>query len=298
MPDYRILIGWLNRLDEAALSGGSWQPSLPLENLHSRQIAKVARSQGLDPSATTMTLDFQRPRPLQMVNLIGHNGSFSGQARIRIGDDTSWAPNTTSYDVTVDIWTGMQNGPWDVNDYEWEDDDFWLGGFDQEEIQGLTAVSTHVLPEPRAGRYLRIDILDQSNPDGFFQLGRVFAGPAVSPSVNVAWGMGEGWDFSGTAIETALSGAEYFDEREGVRVIRFTLQHLQTDEAYSKFLEMVRRQGVSKEVFVIPDPSDQFNGLKRNFLGRIRQPQSFLEKVQWENGGPAHALSLEIKELR
>lgn len=298
MPDYRILIGWLNRLDEAALSGGSWQPTLPLENLHSRQIAKVARTQALTPANTTMTLDYGRPRPHQLICLVNHNGSFSGKMRIRIGDDPAWGDATTYYDVTVDIWPGLLDGPWDVNDYEWEDDNFWLGGFDVEEIEGFTAVSTHILPDPRSGRYLRIDILDQGNPDGFFQLGRIFAGPAISPTVNVAWGMGEGWDFSGTAIESALGGAEFFDEREGVRLIRFTLQHLDTTEAYGKFMEMVRRSGVSKEVFVIPDPSDQFNGLKRNFLGRIRQPQSILEKVQWENGGPAHALPLEIKELR
>lgn len=294
MLDYRILIGSRNRLDEAALSGGSWTAGLPLANLKKRQLAQVARSTNTAQSSTTFTLDFGQPRPIRLIALIAHNCSLSAMARFEIAEDAGFS--TRFYDETVEVWTGLLTAPWSLDDLEWEDDRFWLGGLDDEDIAGLTATSTHVLPDARVGRYLRITILDEGNQNGFVQLGRVFAGPAVSPRINYAWGGMLGYEFA-TAIEATLSGAEFFDPREGIRVFRFGLQHLQSDEAYGTFLQMVRERGVHGEVFVVPDPTDGFNGLQRNFLGRLRQPGA-LETVQWENDGPGHAIAFEIKELR
>lgn len=294
MLDYRIMIGSRNRLDDASLSGGSWTTGLPLANLKTRQLAQVARSTDASEPSTTFTLDFGRPRTLRILALVAHTCSLSAMVRYEIGDDPSFA--STYYDETVEVWTGLLTAPWSVNDYEWEDDNFWLGGPTTEDIEGLTAVSTHVMPDPRTGRYLRVTIMDEGNVDGFVQLGRLFAGPAVQPRINYAWGGTFGYEFA-TAVEASLSGAEFFDAREGTRVFRFSLQHLQSDQAYNTFMQLIRERGIDGEVFIVPNPIGGFESIQRNFLGRIRQP-GLLEQVQWENNGPGHALAFEIKELR
>lgn len=295
--DHRILIGFPNRLDGATVSGGQWLADAPLANIKSRQIAKVARSDGTSPSAATFTLDLLQPRPIRLFCLVNHNISLTATARYEISESPSFPPDErTFYSEIADVWGGFLDAPWDIDKLEWEDDNFWLGGFTPEEIEGFTAVSTHILPEPRSGRYLRVTIFDEGNPDGFIQIGRVFAGPTISPRINYAWNAVQGYRTS-TAIQTALGGAEFFDIREPIRVFRFKLDHMQTDEAYGTFLEMVRRVGVHGEIFIIPDPSDAYNGLRRNFLGRLEQP-SLLEIVQWENAGPAHSMAFETKELR
>ncbi|WP_158876907.1 hypothetical protein [Antarcticirhabdus aurantiaca] len=292
--DHRILIGAPNRLDGAALSGGSWAAGMPLSNLKTREFSRRARSTDTTPAAATFTLDFGKPRELRILALIAHNCSLTAKVRYEVSEASNFS--TRLYDVTVDVWGGFPTAPWDINALEWENDNFWLGTYDQEDLEGFTPTSSHIMPAEITGRYLRVTILDELNDDDFVEVGRVFAGPAVSPTINYAWGGTLGYEIA-TAVEQSLGGNEFFDVREPVRIFRFALQHLTDDEGFGIFLELVRRYGVHGEVFIVPEPLDAFNGIRRNFLGRMRQPGA-LEQVGWMNGGSAHSIAFEIKELR
>ncbi len=295
--DGRITFGnenWLDGVAAGALSGGSWQPTLPLANLLSRQYGKVARSVGKATTATTLTVDFGKPRKVGLVSPINHNATLTGRLRIELSDKPSFAAPLI-YDGTHDIWPGLLTSPWSLDRFEWEDDNFWLGGFTAEDIEGFRTCPAILLPVPKTARYMRLTFIDPDNPAGFIQVGRIFAGPTISPRINYSWGDTLTFEFA-TAIETSLGGDEFFDPRRPIRIHRFGLQHLSADEAYGDFLKMVRRQGVHKEVFIIPDPLDLFNGITRNFVGRLRAP-SPLEQVQWEGDGPGLSMPFEIKEL-
>lgn len=292
---HQILIGFPNRIDDAvSISGGNWSAGLPLGNLQNRLLSSVARSASADPADTQFVIDFGRPHRLRILAFIAHNMSLTARMVIEASEDSDFA--STFYSTTVDVWTGMLTAEWNIDELEWENDNFWTGTYSAEDIAGFTAVSTHILPSPLAARYWRISIEDEGNDAGYVQIGRVFAGPTWQPRINYAWGAGLGYEI-GTTVETALGGAEFFDRKEPVRVFRFTLEHMRDEEGYGRALELVRRAGIHGEVFIVPDPTDAFQGLRRNFMGRIRQP-SPLEQVTWANGGSAHSMAFEIKELR
>jgi len=294
MPNTNIMLGFPNRTDEATLSSGSWTTSLPLSNLQTRQIAEVARTTNTDESSTRFIIDFGQPRKIDILSMINHNASFDAKITI----DSSTVSNFASIQDTYsgDVWAGVSDADWIIDDLEWENDSYWLGSYTAEDIAGFTSNSTHILQTFRAARYWRVQIQDELNEDGFFQFGRLFVGPAVQPTVNYSFGSGLSYE-TNTAIETALSGAEYFDIREPFRVFRFSLEMMPGNEAYGKFLEIIRRAGVHGEIFVIPDPEDDLQGLRRNFMGRNRQLNP-LEQTLYADNEVKHSMAFEIKELR
>lgn len=292
--DHRLLLGFPNRIGEATLSGGSWTAGLPLDNLKLRQFSKVARSTSAAVGATTFTLDLGQPRKMRMLALIGHNIGLQGRVRFEVSDNADLS--SPLYDTETDVWGGLLTAGWDINELEWEADNFWIGTYSKEDIEGFTATSIHILPQPVSGRYVRVSIIDTSNSDGFVQMGRFFVSPALQPKINYSWGAGLNYEIS-TAVEAALGGSEFFDVREPIRVFRFMLEYMEDNEAFGTFLELIRRAGIDKEILVVPDPTDALNGVRRNFVGRIRQP-SALEQVTWANSGSAHSMAFEIKELR
>lgn len=75
-------LAWNNRIDEATLAGGSWQATLPLSNLKSPVMQKVARTASLTTSATQFTVDLTTPRAIGVVALLAHTISASGYARL------------------------------------------------------------------------------------------------------------------------------------------------------------------------------------------------------------------------
>ena len=72
-----LFLGWPNRIDEAALSGGAWLSGLPLANLKERALSKVCRSVNASTGSTVIDLDLGRARSLRALALQNHNLSLS-----------------------------------------------------------------------------------------------------------------------------------------------------------------------------------------------------------------------------
>ena len=289
--DSNIRIGFPNRVDGAFLSGGAWTGPLPLDNLKDRLFSRVARSVDVDPSSTRFEVDFGRQRSIQIIALIAHNLSFSARVRIRASDQSNFS--ALLYDKTQDAWGSLVDADWDINTLEWENDNYWAGTFTQEETEGQTAVSSFILDEPISARYWSFDIIDPQNVDGFVDIGRVFIGDGfLNPDINMAYGASLGYE-TDTVVEKALGGAEFFDPRESLRVMRFSLPFMSEEEGFGRALELTRRAGIHREVFVVADPTDEIFGPQRNFLGRLRQ-LSPLEQAMFQ----LTSMSFEIKELR
>lgn len=290
IPAYNIIIGFPNRVDRATLSGGAWVESLPLANLQDRALARVARSIDLDPGSTWFDIAFDRQRTIRVIALVRHNISTNGRIRIRASDQADFS--ALKYDETLDAWPAVSSD-WNIDELEWENDNYWLGSYSQEDIEGQTPISVRVLQEAIQARYWRVNIIDTGNPAGFIDLGRGFIGDGfLNPKINYAYGASLGYE-DATTVQTALSGAEFFDPREPLRVMRFQLSHMEDFEAFSQGLELTRRAGTWREVFVIADPTDSQFGPVRNFMGRLRQ-LSPLEQAAFQ----LNSMSFEIKELR
>src|ERR1041385_3892616 len=218
-----VLVGFPNRIRDAVLTGGAFVEALPLENLKDRALARVARTIDTASSSTWFLMDLARQRSIRVLAIVKHNMSFSARLRIRASDDQTFA--TTRLDQIFDAWPAA-NSDWNIDELEWENDNYWIGSFSQEDVEGQTPIFSVVFPEVVQARYWRIDIMDNLNSAGFIDLGRVFLGDGfLMPKSNFNNGASFGYE-DDTGIETAISGAEFFDPREPLRVVRFGLGHM------------------------------------------------------------------------
>ena len=92
-----------NVADSAVLSGGSWQPSLPLANLQQPTLAYVARS--VDALATSTRIDIDLGNATTVVRLLGvmrHNLSTAATYRVTGGSSVG---ATDGYDSgSLPVW--------------------------------------------------------------------------------------------------------------------------------------------------------------------------------------------------
>ena len=285
-----IALGYPNRIGDAVLDGGHWVESMSLANIKDRQLARAARSVDLQQSSATFTMDFGKKVPVRILALVDHNISLSGRYRVEASNnaDLSGAILSKSYSA----WGTLAGGKWDINALDWLSNNFWLGGYTQDMVEGMTPTAWQMFPENVWARYWRITVIDPSNQLGFIDIGRVFIGEIfLQPVIKMAWGSSLGYE-DATGVAISLSGAEFFDEREPVPVMRFSLPYMTEEEGFAKALELTRRAGISGEVFLIADPEDKQFASQRNFLGRLRA-LSALERARWRQT----SMSFEIKRL-
>lgn len=261
-----ILLAWRNRIDDATLTGGSWQATLPLANLKSRQIQKVARSVNDSTGSTLFVADLTQGRSVGVLALAGHNISAVGRVRVMGHTADSWGSPT--YDSGwIDAWAP---GIVPIELQAWELDEFWIGSLTAEFRNSYRSPFIHVLPAEQYLRYWRVEIDDTTNAANYVQIGRVFLGQAWRPTVNYDYGAELGFE-DPSVIDTSLSGAEYFDERPSFRVLRFTLAGMSDYEGALFGLDLQRVAGVTGEVLVVPDSDSSRSILTGAFLGRIRK---------------------------
>lgn len=240
--------------------------ALPATNVQNRRISKVARSSNALTTSTLLNIDQGASSPVAIgcLALVVHNMSVSATVRIRGDDAADFA--TPVYDSGwLNVWpAGII--PQDL--LEWEDDNFWLGTISQNAIAGYRAPYTHYPATAQPLRYWRIEISDTSNTDGWVQVGRVFLGKVWAPAYNMAYGMTFGYT-DATALETSLTGEEFFDVRTRFRTHKFDLSFLSKEEAWSYILNMQQQLGVSGELLISGDRSDTTNTPRMCFLGRM-----------------------------
>lgn len=282
-----LVLAYGNLADVATYSGGGWLPALPLTNLGDRRLERVARSVSTLAADTTLDASFPTPRLMRVIALANHNAAPLARRRIRLSStpdfsaivhDSGWA----------DVWPTV----YPFGSLPWGSPSLWTGKYSAEQIAAFGGgPMTYILPESMNAQYLRIDIDDASNPDGYFQAGRLFAADGWQPVRNMKKGATYAWE-DPTEVQDALSGAEYFNERQPYRVVRFELPVQTEDEALAMTFEIQRAVGISKEVLFIRDPGDTVHAIRTRFLGRLRglSPMENFLPGYWRT-------PFEIKEL-
>ena len=73
--------------DAGALSGGSWEASLPLSNIRTQDIMQVARSASASEANAQFRIDFGSTytRYIGLFLILGHNLTTAGQFRVTFG---------------------------------------------------------------------------------------------------------------------------------------------------------------------------------------------------------------------
>lgn len=280
------LIAFQNRIDEAALSAGSWSAGLPLNNLKTRVLSQVARSTDAANASTKFRMVFAKPRKVQILALCRHNFSLDATYRIRAYSDAGFT--ALAYDSGVlPVWSAV----YVTEDLEWEDDNYWSGTITDEERQGFFWNLLHLLEDMVYVQYWQVEIFDDANAAGWVSIGRVFVAQGWTPVTNMSWGASLGYD-SRSKVSEAYDGTEYYEEKTAARIAKFSLGFMNLDEAMTKALDIQRLSDITKEVFYVYDQADTLHLLRRSFLGRLRE----LTPVE-QPYGSKFGTAFEIKEL-
>lgn len=274
-------------IDQATLSGGSWLTSLPLSNTQNRVLSIVARSSSLLAAATTFDGDLTAAENIKLFSIIGHNLSSTATVRLMLCAAADFV--SLLYDSgAVEVWPDV----FDPADTNWEHRDHTDGKYTAAEKQNYTWTFIHLLPANVSARYWRVEIADAGNSDSYVQIGRVFIGSAWQQVSGKSFGASLGWE-TDTQEQRARGGALYFERRLPRRVCRFSLEHMEIDEALSNAFEIQRQAGVDGEVLFIYDPDDTVHSLRRRFLGRLRELSPIEDPYQNH-----HSTNFIIEELK
>lgn len=259
------LICFPNRADAGAFSGGSWSSTLPLANAQDKDIKKVARSTNATTGSTKFVFTLTNPQAIRLVSLVNTNASRETLYRIKWANDSAFA-----YPLFDSGWTQMYPvGTVPYGSFEWEEEGFWDGRPNTEQIAYYPRDLICVFPQNHWGQYLSVEIDDTTNTNGYFQFGRLFMGKGFTPRININWGRSLQHN-SSTTVQETLSRREIFDMKPLVRTEVFDLNSLSESEGSTLF-DMERQLDVAGELFYVLDSSDLVNLARTSFLGRLEK---------------------------
>jgi hypothetical protein len=268
----------------ATVSGGSWQATLPVTNVADRRVTRVARSTSAAAANTVIDIDCGSTKSMRAFALINHNLQSGATWRIKaslsaIGStdvlDTG-AINVVQMSMYADLLSWSDSGWWEGIG------DGWLRN-----MNPVIYVHTGQL----SARYVRIEISDTTNPDGYVQVGRAIVSPMLVPTWNDDYGRSRGFiDFN--AFDVGEAGAEFARLGRKLKTESVSLSWLTEQEA--RFLRGISRQrGTDDDVLYVPDVGSASAQQEYGFLGRI---EGGLEGIDQPAIGDVRRARLTLRE--
>lgn len=225
-------------------TGGDWEPTLPLANLNSTRITKVARSVDAELASTQWVE--QVPAAAQGIFLRWTNLSSDAQLRLSVG--------TTS--GASDLYAGT-----------WVD--YWrytpASGITARQVDGMIITPT----EMPADAWWKLEIDDTTNPDGYVEIGLRHIAPLWQPTYSAAYGLQDGVEDL-SEDDAADGGDECFVDRENRRVVQFVLEVLTPSEG-AALHDMQRTLGKNGHLYYLPNAADLAYSQRFGFLARQRE---------------------------
>lgn len=258
--------------DKGVLSGGSWQPALPLTNLKSERLDRVARSVDLNPASTLIRIDLPAPHDMRALALGPSNLSTGYSRRIRAYSDSGRT------DLVHDSGWGRGAPQAPFNSLNWTDAAFWDGvlPWDDEE-RGLWLI--YIPDAPVVAQYWTIEIDDSANAAGYVQFGRLFMGRHWQPSLNYTYS-NNGLSLQDNSVKAStLAGNQTTWRRVNPRLFQCAFDYLPDTELYREAYGFQRSIGFDGQVFVIPDPEDTEFIQRRAFLSRASRMDALSQAV-------------------
>lgn len=225
------VIGYNNIINNATLSGGSWQTGFGIDKLKTRYLYQTA----ISTSATgTVIMDFGSSVSVGVIGVIALGATItetSGSFQI-IGSNNS---DFTSpiYSFTDDLTSEIPN-------------------------------IVHDLGQAYSARYWKIIVVNQVSG---FSIGRIFVGSRFQAAVNISYGASFGYQ-SSTEVTESQGGCEFFYEKPTRRIAHVVFDSL-TDNETIIVDDIMQAVGISGEVIFFRDPSDLTNKQRRNIYGRL-----------------------------
>ncbi len=258
-----MVISTNNYVDDSTstLTVDSELSGLPKENLKNLQIVKVWRTGAV--TSAQIDLDLGSSKILDLLAIINHNFTINATIRWRVSSVSDFS--STVYDSgTIAVWQPTENfgaSPWGVFN--------WGSKPTAAQAALYTANTFAFISNALIGRYVRVNISDSTNSDGYLQAGRFIAGPSYQPTINYANGV-EFEFIDESRVTKSRGGQTFVDEVAKFRRISFDLINLPESEMFGNiFNNMDRVKGISQDVLVIPQPDITSTWLTQNIYGRI-----------------------------
>jgi hypothetical protein len=258
------LIGYPNRADDATLSGGSWEVALPAANVQDADLGIVARSTDATAASTRIDLDLTAAYPIRLVMVYLPNATLSATVRLYADDEATFT--APPYDPGAENVYPTTFFPAST---EYYGEDVSSSAMTQEMWdEGLRYPYIHIPASDQNYRYWRVDIDDNTNSDGYVDVGRVWISTAYRPSVSWQQGGGYGYDSASASVRTQ-GGKKRSISLPDYRTAQLTLPSVAEDEATIQCLDMMRRIGVTEQFGFVFDENDTTLLQRRSFLATL-----------------------------
>ena len=256
-----IILGWPNRADLVTLSGGSWTS---LDNLKNRDTYTLARSANANASSTQFDIDLgTTDYNIHSITLHSHNLSANASWRITVG---TTAGGDDVYDSGFNsVWSVSFNT--DLNQFE--QGAYWTDVVNDQNARSQFSIISTFDNTSRANQYIRVEILDTGNTDGYIEIGRLGVWSGFQPSYNAIYGLQHGWEDQSN-VGFAQSGEMNYEKKKAKRTVNMTFDFLNAGEANTLY-ELMRRSGITGEVMYIPNPADLTYSQRYGFRGTLRR---------------------------
>ncbi len=228
--------------DAAVLSSSTVPASLPVRNLQRSPIGEVCRF--LDPENAYVVIDLGAAKPMNLIALLGHNGSSRGHARVRAADDVEAILDTPGYD----------SGELPLRSHQSGFDETWATSVPDEQYGAMpTNHFIHCPDTEQSFRYWRIDMADAEIT--YLDVGRLYLAKAFMPAVNMDYGVSDGF-IDPSSLSRTVSGKVIPNERPKYRFAEFRLSFASQSEMYDTAYEIDRLRGTTRDVLFVNDPAD------------------------------------------
>jgi hypothetical protein len=224
------VFGYENRILASTIAAGSEVSGLSAGNLQGQQggDATAWRTAGVTTSAggAWFTLDFGATTTFRAFGLFRTNLTPSASVRWRVHSSAIAAGTVTTYDSGT-VSAGI------------------VAGYGQSVRYNAVDVS---------GRYLRCDIDDPTNPDGFISVALAYAGPVWQPSVSFSQDTALA-PVRGSETTQTRSGASYVSARYYQRTMTIAHDAVKTADLWAKLMPLDRAASDGTNILFVPDPS-------------------------------------------
>ncbi len=215
--------------------------SMSVEKLQT--IQPTERWRTTTPAAAFFEMDFGTDFSVDSVLMLYTNATSSAQIKVSMAadpDDLASSPDfTTGF---VSHWP-----EWDNNGTPTK---VAIAGWDRNHALVNFAETTK--------RYLRVDVNDTGNPDGYYEAGRLYISAIYQPTINIAYGSALPWPMEKKLKMESVGGAIHPVARPRINNLRCTFQFKFEDEVMEELYELARIRGSSKDMVYCHDPTSKW----------------------------------------
>lgn len=256
MANARIIFA--NSWDSASLNqnGGDFEPSLPIGNSQIYNNSRVFRTQTTED--VEVLFDWDSPVFLEAFAFWRHN--LTSEATIRI--ELFNGPNQTG-DVIFDSGSLLGDVPKTLGDLVWGKDPLGVSSY----TGWAVASRSFFFDEVYVAASGRLTISNPTNPAGYLEIGRIYAGEAFEPTFNIDLGHSFKWETDVRSKPTA-GGTVHTLDAATYRVLSFNLSHL-TPGDRGVFADLTRTTSTHRDFFI---------SLRPNQGGTVERDYSFAAK--------------------